>query len=185
MKLYVMLCLAVGLISGCLRPLGLPAPMVSIEPANPGPDDDLVLVSEEIPSGEDRPVITWQIEWQQDGVTFEDLAGAELVPSARTEMGETWTAVVAAVQGAQVGPTSQASVVIGATGDDDDSGDDDDDDDVSPGGGTGTRLCAAAGTVTDGIYIASTCTGPVEIAPGVVSDGTYTIHINKLAPRAK
>ena len=199
MKRFLMLCLAVGLISGCLGPLGLPAPMVSIEPTSPGPDDDLVLVLEEIPSGEDRPVITFQIEWQQDGDTVEDLAGAELVPASRTEVAETWTAIVAAVQETLVGPTAQASVVIGATGDDDDSGDDDDttggDDDDTTGGddddvttgepGPATRLCAAAGTVSNGVYTVTTCTGPVEAAPGVMTNSIYTVRINKLSAMTK
>ena len=180
-----LLLLALGLVSGCLGPLGLPAPEVSISPADPGPDDDLVLVLEEVPTGDGLPTISFQIEWQQDGVTVDELAGAELVASSWTEVGETWTVTVAAVQGDQVGPTGQASVVIGETGDDDDttSGDDDD---VSPGvPGTAGRLCAAAGTVSNGVYTVTTCTGPVEAAPGVVTNGTYTIQINKLAPMTK
>ena len=177
MNRSLILLLALGLVSGCLGPLGLPAPDVSISPAAPGPEDDLVLVLEELPSDEGRPVITFQIQWQQDGVTVDELAGAVLVASSWTVVDETWTATVAALQGTQVGPASQASVVIAASGDDDD--------DVSPGvPGTAGRLCAAAGTVSNGVYTVTPCTGPVEAAPGVVTNGIYTIRINKLAPLA-
>ena len=185
--------LGIGLLSGCLGPLGLPAPQVSIEPVDPGPDDDLVLVLEELASGEGAPAITFQITWQQDGATVDELAGAELVASSWTEVGEIWTATVAAVQGDQVGPAGEASVTIGAAGDDDDTtGDDDDDttgdddDDVTTGEpGPATRLCAAAGTVANGVYTVTTCTGPVEAAPGVMANDTYSIQINKLSPMTK
>ena len=193
MRRLFMLAVAVGLASGCLGPLDIPSPMVSISPATPGPEDDLVLVLEEIPSDEGRPVITWQIAWQQDGATVDELAGAELVASSWTEVGEIWTATVAAVQGDQVGPAGEASVTIGAAGDDDDTtGDDDDDttgdddDDVTTGEpGPATRLCAAAGTVANGVYTVTTCTGPVEAAPGVMANDTYSIQINKHSPMTK
>ena len=181
----LLLILAIGL-CGCLGPLGLPAPEVSIEPAEPRADDDLVLVLEEIAAGDDLPAITFQIAWEQDGVTVEELAGAELVASSWTEVGETWTATVAPVQGDQVGPTGEASVMIGATGDDDDDTTGGDDDDLTTGEpGPATRLCAAAGTVSNDIYSVTTCTGPVEAAPGVMANDTYSIQINKLAPMTK
>ena len=186
MKRLSMLTLAVVLASGCLGPLGLPSPVLSIEPASPGPDDDLVLVLEEVPTGDGRPTVTFQIEWQQDGVTVEDLAGAELVPSSWTSTGETWTAIVAAAQGDQVGPTGEASVVLGETGDDDDTTSGDDDDTVSPGApGTAGRLCSAAGTVSNDVYTVTTCTGPVEAAPGVMSNSVYVVRINKLSAMTK
>ena len=116
------------LLTGCLTPLGLPAPEVSIEPASPAPDDDLVLVLEELPVGEALPALSYQIEWQLDGEVVADLAGVEVVASSWTAVGETWTAVVAVVQGDQAGPSAQVSVEVHAVGDDDDSGPDDDDD---------------------------------------------------------
>ena len=116
------------LLTGCLTPLGLPAPEVSIEPASPAPDDDLVLVLEELPVGEALPALSYQIEWQLDGEVVADLAGVEVVASSWTAVGETWTAVVAVVQGDQAGPSAQVSVEVHAVGDDDDSAPDDDDD---------------------------------------------------------
>ncbi len=71
--------------------------------------------------------------------------------------------------------------------DDDDTGPDDDDtapddDDATPLLETGAmqRLCSAAGTASNDSYTVRSCTGPVEAAPGVVTNGTYSIRINKL-----
>ena len=82
--------------------------------------------------------------------------------------------------------------------DDDDSGQDDDDtgpddDDTGPNdddtvldeSGGGQRLCSAAGTASNDTYTVTTCTGPVEAAPGVVTNGTYTVRINKLGVISK
>ena len=64
------------------------------------------------------------------------------------------------------------------TPDDDDAVDDDDTTPLEPGG-LG-RVCASAGTGSDGVYSVTTCTGPVEVAPGVMSNDVYTVRINKL-----
>ena len=74
--------------------------------------------------------------------------------------------------------------------DDDDATDDDDavdDDDTVPldESGGGQRICAEAGTASNGSYTVRTCTGPVVLGPGVVTNGTYTIRINKLNTIAK
>ena len=169
-----------ALLTGCLGPLGLPVPDVSIDPEAPDPDDDLVLVLQELPAGPALPTLTYQIEWQQDGEAVPELAGAEVVASSWTTAGETWTAVVAAVQGELVGPPGQASVEISADGDDDDTGPDDDDtadddDVVAEAVGPKSRLCSSAGRSTNSIHTAVTCTGPVEMAPGVSTNGTYTV----------
>jgi hypothetical protein len=181
---------------GCLAPVGLPAPDIAIEPESPANEDDLVLVVEDL--GDNPAGLSWSIAWDRDGDVQTDLAGAEFVPADSTSDGETWTATVALVLGDEVGAPAEESVTIGG-GDDDDSGLDDDDsglddddvsddddivddDDAVSGPGVGSRLCAAAGVSTNGVYSASTCTGPVEAAPGVVTNGTYTIRINRLAP---
>jgi hypothetical protein len=176
------------LLAGCLQPISLPQPDVSIEPTAPDDVDDLVLVIDDL--GDNPAAIEWSIEWQRDGETQADLADAELVPADRTTNGDEWTAVVALVLGDQAGPAGEASVTVGADGDDDSADDDDvvDDDDSGPDDddvidpGVGNRLCAAAGVSSNGTYTASACTGPVEAAPGVVTNGTYTIRINRLAP---
>ena len=66
-----------------------------------------------------------------------------------------------------------------AADDDDDVADDDDSIPLVETGGM-HRLCAAAGTGSNGTYTVRSCTGPVETAPGVVANDTYTIRINKL-----
>lgn len=183
--------IAALLLGGCLGPPQLPAPEVQIEPPAPGPDDDLILVLEEIPTGEGRPDLEWRIEWRVDGVVVGDLPGARAVEAARTAPGERWTAVVRFQLGEDVGSPDEASVQIGADGDDDsatddddsttdddDSGDDDSggDDDVQPGPPS-SRLCAAAGTLSNAAYSLTTCTGPLEAAPGVSSNSVYTLVV--------
>jgi len=100
---------------------------VSIEPASPGLDDDLLLVLEEIPTGDERPDLSWEIGWIVDGAQAYDLAGAGTVPAARTEVGQTWAVTVRLRLGDEVGEPGEASVAIGQTEDDDDSAIDDDD----------------------------------------------------------
>jgi hypothetical protein len=120
------------LLTGCLQPISLPQPDVSIEPAAPDDADDLVLVIDDL--GDNPAAIAWAIEWQRDGETQADLANTELVPTNRTTSGEEWAAVVFLVLGDQTGPAGQATVTIGGDSDDDDMVDDDDgapdDDDV-------------------------------------------------------
>ena len=180
---------------GCLQPLGLPAPEVAIEPAAPDDADDLELVMDDL--GDNPGGLGWSIEWSSGGEVQTDLAGAYLVPGSRTANGDEWAVEVALVLGEQTGPPGQATVTIGS-GDDDDSGPDDDDiaddddsgpdddditddDDAVSDPGVGNRLCAAAGVSSNDTYTASACTGPVEAAPGVVTNGTYTIRVNRLA----
>ena len=178
------LVLGLGL-GGCLAPVGLPAPEIAIEPSAPADEDDLELILEDL--GENPVDLSWSITWSRDDAEQDDLAGAVLVPADRTSNGESWAASVALVLEDEIGASSEASVTIRETGaDDDDASDDDDatgpDDDDLTGPGVANRLCAAAGTASNGIYTASGCTGPVETAPGVATNGTYTVRINRLAP---
>ena len=187
-------------LAGCLRPVDLPVPDVAIEPEAPADGDDLVLVIDDL--GDNPASLSWAIEWQRDGEVQADLAGGELVPADRTELGDEWTVAVSLVLEDRVGPSGEATVTIGGGGDDDTNDDDDvvddddsapDDDDSAPDDddavddddaldpGVGNRLCAAAGVASNDTYTTSSCTGPVETAPGVATNGTYTIRINRLA----
>jgi hypothetical protein len=67
----------------------------------------------------------------------------------------------------------------GGTPDDDDAADDDDT--VMPEGHR-TRLCATAGTATNTDYSLTTCTGPLELAPGMSSNDVYTLVTGVLQP---
>lgn len=170
-------------LGACLEPVLLPVPDIAIEPESPAEVDDLELILEDL--GDNPAGLSWSIAWSRDDEVQEVLAGATLVPAESTSIGEVWTATVALVLGDEAGPPAEADVTIGGGGDDDASDDDDatgpDDDDLT-GPGVGNRLCAAAGTASNGIYTASGCTGPVETAPGVATNGTYTVRINRLAP---
>ena len=172
-----LLLLVLVLLTGCLGPLGLPAPEVSIEPESPGPDDDLVLVLEEIPTGDGLPSMSFQVDWQRDGDVVPELTDVEVVASSWTSTGETWTATVAVVQGEQVGPTAQASVVIGDGGDDDDdSGDDDDvvDDDDSAPDDDDTASDVPLVTAIEGWNTTAVALGTqqgIVVDEGVVPDG--------------
>ena len=171
-------------LGACLEPVLLLVPDIAIEPESPAEVDDLELILEDL--GDNPAGLSWSIAWSRDDEVQEVLAGATLVPAESTSIGEVWTATVALVLGDEAGPSAEADVTIGGGGDDDTGPDDDDDtgpddDDVS-GPGVGNRLCAAAGTSSNGIYTASSCTGPVETAPGVATNGVYTVRINRLTP---
>lgn len=181
--------LSLLLLAGCLRPVELPAPEVAIDPANPDDGDALSLVLDDL--GDNPAALEWSIEWRLKGAVQDDLDDALVVPAARTTAGDTWTVAVALALGGGLGPAGEASVTIGGGGDDDDSGVDDDDsggdDDVSPDDddtvehpGVGSRLCAAAGASRNEQYTLTNCTGPVETAPGVMTNGTWTIRIDAL-----
>ena len=108
------------LLAACLDQPGLPAPAVSIAPGDPGSDDDLQLVLEEIAQGDGRPDLSFDISWSVDGLAVDDLAGAREVGAARTAAGQTWSATVRFELDQQLGPAAEASVTIGGAGDDDD-----------------------------------------------------------------
>ena len=194
------------LVAGCLGQPQLPAPQVDIEPAVPDPEDDLVLVLEDISEGDDRPDLVWDIVWSVDGAAADELADAREIAAAHTQVGETWTATVRFQLDGELGPAAEASVVISSDGDDDDvvddddSGDDDDssgdDDDVQPDDddaveapGPISRLCAAAGTSAGSTYSATTCTGPLTPVQGVSTSSTYTLSVTSFrvldAPSAR
>jgi hypothetical protein len=186
--------LLVLLLVGCLEPMELPGPQVSIEPAEPTTDDDLTLVLEELDS--EGAGTTWQISWERDGGEVSDLAGETVVPASETDVGEVWTAVVAAILDDIVGPTASASVtILAGPGDDDDVIDDDDsggpddddvvdDDDVTlpedPTAALG-GLCAAPGRSTNDDFVAVTCTGPSPAAVGVSANDNYTVVMGATA----
>ena len=67
----------------------------------------------------------------------------------------------------------------GGTPDDDDAADDDD---TVMQPGHRTRLCAAAGTASNDEYALTTCTGPLELVPGLSSNDTYTLVTGVLQP---
>ena len=66
-----------------------------------------------------------------------------------------------------------------AGADDDDAVDDDDDLGDSP---VATGLCAGAGRATSGNWTTVSCTGPLDLAPGVSTNGTYTVVTGTLSP---
>ena len=49
-----------------------------------------------------------------------------------------------------------------------------DDDDATPEGPT-SRLCSTAGSASNGIHTVVACTGPVELAPGISTNGNHTV----------
>ena len=179
---WVLTALLVLALAGCLEPPVLPVPEVSIEPANPRNEDDLELLLEDL--GDNPAELSWSITWERDGEVQEDLVGAMSVPSGSTSSGEVWTVTAALVLGEAAGPSAGASVTIDGGGDDDDAADDDDvsDDDDAAVPGAGRRLCSVAGTASNGTYISTSCTGPVEAAPGTSSNDVYTVRVNRLAP---
>lgn len=183
---FLLLC-GIG-VAGCLAELPPPAPVVTIEPAEPGPDDEL-LARIDAPSTDPAGTpVALLITWVSDGVTI-SAGGGTRIPAERTEVGQRWTLSVTASIGDSVSPPGTATVTIGAApGDDDATGDDDtgSDDDSSPDDDTAGDddiapepipggLCAASGTASNGTYTAETCTGPA--AGGArASNGTFTVN---------
>jgi hypothetical protein len=185
-------------LGGCLPPPGPPAPDISIEPASPDTDDDLLLVLPDLGADPEALGLSWQIGWSRDGEDVATLAGAATVPAAETSPGETWQATVSLVDDDEVGPPGTASVTI-AGGDDDDVADDDDsgsddddsgsddddvidDDDAGPPleGPASSGLCAGAGRSSNADWVVLSCTGPVELAPGVSTNGIHTVVAGSL-----
>lgn len=187
------LLLMAAFLAGCLPDPDLPAPEVSIEPTEPTSDDDLTLVMDELPTN--LPGLVAVIGWEVDDEPVAELDDATLVPAAQTAAGERWTVRAHYELDVEVGSDGTDSVVIqGAFPDDDDVVDDDDsgapddddvgpdDDDVGPDDDDAvepapptSRLCASAGTSTSATFSLTTCTGPMEIAPGVSSSASYTL----------
>jgi cysteine-rich repeat protein len=88
------------------------APVISLAPALPVTTDDLS-VSIVVPaSDDDGDDVTYAYRWLKDGAVLDDLS-ADTVPAARTQKGETWTAVVLADDGEDQSLPAQASVTIG------------------------------------------------------------------------
>ncbi len=121
--------LAVAFLLGCPAQGPLPAPEVSIQPANPAPADDLALVIRPLGEDEARPGLSWLIEWRTDGAAVPELDGAREVPADRTAAGETWQVTVRLQHRTEVGPPGEDQVEIRGAGpaDDDDVAPDDDD----------------------------------------------------------
>jgi len=65
---------------------------------------------------------------------------------------------------------------------DDDSADDDTSagDDDAPPHPTGFRFCAGAHHATGGGFTVDACTGPVELAPGIATNGDWTVVVDVL-----
>jgi hypothetical protein len=50
--------------------------------------------------------------------------------------------------------------------------------------GVGSRFCAAAGASSNDLYVLTSCTGPAETAPGVMTNGTWTLRVDALGVAA-
>jgi len=89
------------------------APGVSISPAKPGPDDNLVCsVSQPSVDPEGKPI---QYDYKWSSNTGKNAAGTTLNKS-QTEANDVWTCTVTASDGVNVGPPGTASVTIQAGG---------------------------------------------------------------------
>ena len=179
--------------AGCLEDVPLPAPAVSIEPAQPEDGDDLQLLVVDQPSD-----LTLSVTWSLDGEARPDLADEVLVPASETAIGQIWSASATLSDGAVKSSSAAVSVEIGGGGDDDDTtGDDDDatgdDDDASgdddnatlPAGTTLPRpsgLCAAPTASASASFRASTCTGPGATAPGRASSSSFIVVLGSTRP---
>jgi len=135
MRWTILLCGVLAL-SGCLEAAVAPAPEISIEPAEPGPDDDLRVVLPDLPELADGPTAVWAIGWTRDGDSLSQLVDREDMPGSLTSIGQTWTVAVVLVVDGQAGEAASASVTIGGSGGIDSDGDgwteDDDCDDDDP-----------------------------------------------------
>lgn len=155
---------------GCLPDLAPPAPIVAIEPASPRPDDALVAVIEAPSADPAGEPVALSVTWTVDGQTVASVGGTT-IPADRTVIGQRWAVSVVATIGDASSAPGVAEVVIGAiSGDDDSVGDDDV---TSAAGSVPGALCAGASTATNGVYTATTCTGPVSSA-ATATNGTYT-----------
>ncbi len=89
------------------------APVVSIAPAAPGTDDDLVVSIDVAATDPSGGTITYTYAWTRNGAPTDD-DGPD-VDAADTTRGEVWAVAVTAVGELQTGGTGTASVLIGNT----------------------------------------------------------------------
>ena len=180
-------------LTGCLPDVPLPAPAISIEPAQPGTQDDLVLVVEDAPEG-----LVLSVTWSRDTEPQDPLADELTVPSSATTLGEVWSATASFSDGSTTSDVAVASVEIvdggddddsgddddDSTGDDDDSGDDDDDATLPPGTEPPmpSGLCAAPTAAMSSAYRVSACTGPNATIPGRASNSSFIVVVGSTRP---
>jgi len=89
------------------------APVVSIDPVAPGPDQDLsaLLLA---PAEASLPgAVSYRYAWLRDGQPVAELEGATWVPAEETASGEAWRVEVVAYQGEMEGAIADDEVTIG------------------------------------------------------------------------
>ena len=158
--------LAVLLLVGCLGDFAPPAPLVSITPTNPGPDEALLAVIDVPSSDPSGDSVALTVAWTLDGAAVASVGGTS-IPADRTEMGQRWEISVVATIGDAVSAPGVASVVIGSVPGDDD--------DTPIAGSIPGSLCAGATVASNGEFTSTTCTGAVSTV-GSSTNGTYTIQ---------
>ena len=171
--------------AGCLPDVPLPAPAISIEPAAPGTNDDILLVVEDAPEG-----LALAVTWSRDGELQAALSDELTVPAGETSEGEVWSATATFSDDPTTSDVAVASVEIVGGGDDDDTtGDDDDsgdDDDATLPPGTEppapSGLCAAPTAASSSAYRVSACTGPSTTIPGRASNSSFIVVVGSTRP---
>ena len=88
------------------------APVVSIDPSPAGDDADLRLQFDELSVDPEGATLSYRIEWLRDGSPLPGFSGAETIPAADTELGETWSVEVRADDGVGLSDAGRAETTI-------------------------------------------------------------------------